>query len=217
MIDRLRSCQIDVKRDPNLIGLFPGSRRREVRKILPIMIETAMQLLSRKPNLHFEVAAASTEIAGEIRKIARDLRAFTVTVGQMPALMQRAFVGIIASGSATLEAAYFRLPFALVYKVAWPTYVAGRMVVKVEYLGMPNVLADEEVVPEFIQHRARPSAIGEAVRQLLDDAAARKKMISEFDTIIPKLGQGGASDRAARAIWNELGNRPWKMSRLRST
>ena len=208
MIDRLRSCQIDVKRDPNLIGLFPGSRRREVRKIFPIMMETARQLLSRKPNLHFEVAAASTELASEIRKSARDRRAFTVTVGQTPALMQRAFVGIIASGSATLEAAYFRLPFALVYKVAWPTYIAGRMVVKVEYLGMPNVLADEEVVPEFIQHRARPGAIGEAVRQLSDDAAARKKMISEFDTIIPKLGQGGASDRAARAIWNELENRP---------
>src|SRR5262249_49349553 len=133
-----------------------------------------------------------------------DLPAFTITVGQTPALMQRAFVGIVASGSATLEAAYFRLPFALVYKVAWPTYVAGRMVVKVEYLGMPNVLADEEVVPEFIQHRARPSAIAEAVTQLLDDGAARQKMISEFDSILPHLGQGGASDRAAQAILREL-------------
>jgi lipid-A-disaccharide synthase len=207
MIDRLRSCQIDIKRDPDLIGLFPGSRRREVRKIFPIMMETAMQLLSTKPNLRFEIAAASRELAGEINEIAKYLRAFTITVGQTPALMQRAFVGIIASGSATLEAAYFRFPFALVYKVAWPTYVVGRIVVKVEYLGMPNVLADEEVVPEFIQHRARPKAIAEAVTQLLDDGAARQKMISEFDSIIPNLGQGGASDRAAEAIWNELANR----------
>jgi lipid-A-disaccharide synthase len=204
MIDRLRSCQIDIKRDPNLIGLFPGSRRREIRQILPIMIETARQLLTKSPELRFEVAAASTELAAEIREITKDSHAFTIRVGEAPALMQRAFVGIIASGSATLEAAYFRLPFALVYRVAWPTYVAGRIVVKVEYLGMPNVLADEEVVPEFIQHRARPKAIADTVTQLLNDAAARRKMISEFDTILPRLGQGGASDRAAQTIVNEL-------------
>jgi lipid-A-disaccharide synthase len=204
MIDRLRVCQTGIRRDPDLIGLFPGSRRREVRKIFPIMIETARQLLTKKPALRFEVAAASTELAAEIRAIAKDSHTFTIRVGETPALMQRAFVGVIASGSATLEAAYFRLPFALVYRVAWATYVAGRMVVKVEFLGMPNVLADEEVVPEFIQHRARPTAIAGTVRQLLDDAAARQKMISEFDTILPKLGEGGASDRAAQAILNEL-------------
>ena len=69
--------------------------------------------------------------------------------------MQRAFVGIVASGSATLEAAYFRMPFVLIYKVAWPTYLAARLVVNVNYLGMPNLLADKEVVPEFIQQRGK--------------------------------------------------------------
>ena len=121
--------------------------------------------------------------------------------------MQRAFAGIVASGSATLEAAYFRLPFVLVYKVAWPTYLAARLVVSVKYLGMPNVLADREVVPEFIQHRARPDAIVKAVRRLIEDADARDRMIAEFDTIIGKLGKGGASDQAARAIIEEIGRK----------
>ncbi len=119
--------------------------------------------------------------------------------------MQRACAGIVASGSATLEAAYFRLPFVLIYKVAWPTYLAARLVVSVKYLGMPNVLADKEVVPEFIQHRAKGRAIANAALRLIDESSTREQMISEFDAIIAKLGEGGASDRAANAIINELG------------
>ncbi|MEY2541575.1 MAG: lipid-A-disaccharide synthase, partial [Verrucomicrobiota bacterium] len=88
--------------------------------------------------------------------------------------------------------------------VAWLTYFAARLVVKVKYLGMPNVLANKEVVPEFIQHRARPRAIAVAVARLLDDDEARRQMISEFDGIVGKLGQGGASERAARIICQEI-------------
>jgi lipid-A-disaccharide synthase len=120
--------------------------------------------------------------------------------------MQRAWAGIVASGSATLEAAYFRLPFVLIYKVAWPTYLAARLVVSVKYLGMPNLLADKEVVPEFIQHRAKPNALVKALQPLIENANTRQQMISEFDVIIAKLGGGGASERAARAIIEEIGS-----------
>ena len=118
--------------------------------------------------------------------------------------MQRAFVGIVASGSATLEAAYFGMPFVLIYKVAWPTYVAARLVVNVDFLGMPNLLAGKEVVPEFIQHEAKPDAIVKAVRLLMEDSPARDRMILDFDAIITKLGGTGASERAAQAILEEL-------------
>src|SRR5205814_799637 len=124
----------------------------------------------------------------------------TIKTGETAAVMQRAFVAIVASGSATLEAAYFRSPFVLVYKVAWPTYVAARLVVAVKYLGMPNVIAGREVVPEFIQHHARPRAIADAVLHLLNDRAARDRMISDFDAIVASLGEGGGSERAAEAI-----------------
>src|SRR5947209_16198458 len=118
--------------------------------------------------------------------------------------MERGFVGIVASGSATLEAAYFRMPFALVYKVAWPTYVAGRLLVKVKHLGMPNVLANKEIIPEFIQHRAQPRDLAMAISRLIDDAQARQNMIREFDLIAAQLGQTGASERAAAAILEEI-------------
>jgi len=128
-----------------------------------------------------------------------------IKVGQTSEIMQRAFAGIVASGSATLEAAYFRLPFVLVYKVAWPTYFAGRLVVTVDYLGMPNVLANKKLLPEFIQHRARPRDIAEAIIHLIDDAQARQHMIWEFDKIAAQLGETGASERAAKAILDEIG------------
>src|SRR5438034_6966819 len=197
---------------------------REVRTIFPVLLEAAALLLRRNPGLRFEVAAVSDGLAAEMSEIldqpresadrtdsyrgelsGQDRKVIRIKVGETSAIMQRAFVGIVASGSATLEAAYFRLPFVLIYKVAWPTYLAARLVVNVKYLGMPNVLAAKEVVPEFIQHRATPDGIAKAVQRLMKDADARDRMVSEFDTIVGKLGGGGASEKAARAVVEEIG------------
>ena len=212
MIERVETQKIDAHRDQNLIGLFPGSRSREVRKIFPVMIEAARRLLQLNPNLRFQVAAASEELAREMNERLKtqrfaDPETIEITVGETAAIMQRAFVGIVASGSATLEAAYFGMPFVLIYKVAWPTYVAARLVVNVDFLGMPNLLAGKEVVTEFIQHEAKPDAIVHAVRLLMEDSPARDRMISDFDAIIAKLGGTGASERAAQAILEELKER----------
>jgi lipid-A-disaccharide synthase len=206
MIERLARKKIDGERDSNLVGLFPGSRAREVRKIFPVLIETAHELRRSKPDLRFEIAAASEELARQIERMlpSGDRNLFAIKVGETSEIMQRAFVGIVASGSATLEAAYFRLPFALIYKVAWPTYVAGRLLVKVNYLGMPNVLANKEIVPEFIQHRAKPHELAKALLRLINDPHARQAMIWEFDKIVAQLGETGASERAAKAILAEM-------------
>jgi lipid-A-disaccharide synthase len=204
MIERLQKQKVDTQRDPNLIGLFPGSRSREVRKIFPVMIQAARLLLQLNPALRFQVAAASEELAREMNEQVADRRAIAIIVDQTATIMQRAFVGIVASGSATLEAAYFAMPSVLIYKVAWPTYVAARLVVNVAFLGMPNLLAGKEVVPEFIQHEAKPGAIVKAVRLLMEKSPARDRMISDFDAIISKLGGTGASERAAQTILEEL-------------
>jgi lipid-A-disaccharide synthase len=209
MIEKLRARKIDIERDPNLVGLFPGSRRREIRKIFPILLETARKLRRRQRNLRFEIAAASHELAGEMERMldgeGEDRKWVKIKTDDAAAIMQRAFVGIVASGSATLEAAYFRLPFVLVYKVSWLTYLAARLVVNVRYLGMPNVLANKDIVPEFIQHRAKPRAIAKALLRLMDEPAKRSQMISDFDAIIGTLGEGGASRVAAGAIIDEIG------------
>jgi lipid-A-disaccharide synthase len=212
MIERLQTRKIETERDPNLIGLFPGSRSREVRKIFPVMLEAARELQKQNPNLRFEVAAASEQLAGEMKPIVAGLHqsqqreAIQIKVYETAAIMQRAWTGIVASGSATLEATYFGLPFVLIYKVAWPTYLAARLVVNVKYLGMPNLLADQEVIPEFIQHRAKPNTIVRAVQSLTENASSRERMISQLDAIVPRLGDTEASQTAARAIIEEIGS-----------
>jgi lipid-A-disaccharide synthase len=207
MIENLAKRRTNEARDPGLIGLFPGSRSREVKKIFPVMLAASAEILAERPKTRFEVAAASTALAREIQD---GLRSSTVRervnvrTTEASGIMQRACAGMVASGTATLEAAYFRLPFVLVYKVSWPTYFAARLVMRTNYLGMPNVLAGREIVPEFLQHEARPRAIARSVLQLLNDPSARERMISEFDAIIEKLGEKGASTKAARAILGEL-------------
>src|SRR5439155_22438094 len=137
----------------------------------------------------FCVAAASEGLGGQMSAMLRSGRSATrqaieIILGQTPVLMQQACAGIVASGSATLEAAYFRMPFVLIYKVAWPTYIAARLVVNVDYLGMPNLLVDKQVVPEFIQHEAKASVIVKALQALMSDAMVRDRMICEFDAIV---------------------------------
>jgi lipid-A-disaccharide synthase len=209
MIKDAATRQLDATRNPNLIALFPGSRFREVRKNFPVMTSAAREIIAQRPGTRFEVAAISKAIGAEIQKLllnsglARDN--VRVGVGENSSIMQRACVGIIASGTATLEAAYFRLPFVLVYKVAWLTYFVARLLVRVKHLGMPNVVAGREVIPEFIQHRAKPAAIAQAVLTLMTDQPSRQRMITDFDEVVGKLVQVDANRTAAQAILSDIG------------
>lgn len=209
MTEAMEARRIPGNRDADLVGLFPGSRIRELVKILPIMLSSARTIAAARPATRFEVAAASETLAIAAARmlstsgLAHQVR---ITTGEAAALMQRAQAGIVASGTATLEAALFRLPFVLVYRVAWLTYLAARLVVKVKHLGMPNVLAGREIVPEFIQNDAEPNRIAKAVLRLMNDADSRSVMVSEFDTIVATLGENGASMTTARAILQEIGS-----------
>src|SRR6478752_3280489 len=193
-------------RDDKLVGLFPGSREREVKKILPVMRQAALELSQQDHDLRFVVSAASEPLAELIRAdlCKHATGKFSIVTGDARAVMGRVNVGMVASGTATLEAALSELPFVLIYRVAWLTYLAARLVVKVKYLGMPNVLANREIVPEFIQHKAQPRAIAAAMARLLTDKTERKRMLTDFASVAQKLGRGEASVNAAEAIVTEL-------------
>jgi lipid-A-disaccharide synthase len=208
MVAELEAKRISTKRDPKLIGLLPGSREREVRRILPIMLQAANILLQRDPSIRFEASAASDELRELIEQIAirHDFPRIPIGVRHSIELMQRAFVGMVASGTATMEASFFRFPFVLLYKVSWLTFVPGRLLVKVNYLGMPNILAAEPpIIPEFIQHQAIPENIAESVWSLYSDEATRTKMIRSMDEIVLQLAEEEAGHRAAEVVLLELG------------
>ena len=206
MLDSLAEKRLPGLREENLLGLFPGSREKEIKKIFPVMLETAALLAQTRPALRIEAAAASPHMHERMREIAARYPAIEcqITLKTSHELMQRATAGIVCSGTATLEAAYFGLPFALLYKAAWFTFFIGRRLVKVKWLGMPNILADREVVKEFLQEDAQPPLIAAEVAHLLDSPPARTTLQQSLHEVITRLGAPGASHRAAEAILSEV-------------
>ncbi len=204
MLDSLETRRTDALRDPDLVGLFPGSRQKEVRRIFPAMIEAALVIRRERPETRFEAAAASHQLAdlmlGMLRQAGLDEGFCVVHVRSSHELMQRAAVGMVCSGTATLEAAFFGLPLCVIYKVAWLTWVVAKRLVQVPFLGMPNVLADREIAREFLQDAATGEAIGGEMLRLLGDPAAWAKLEGELAEVIRGLGSRGAAQRAATAI-----------------
>jgi lipid-A-disaccharide synthase len=180
-------------RNPKLILLLPGSREREVAKIFPIIAG----VVDRMPNdLEFIAAAVNEQSAAMMMSHPR----IKVELGTAHELMQHATLAITASGTATMECAFYGCPMIVVYKVNWLTYLIGRMVVKVKWLGMPNVIAGREIVPEFIQHDAKPERIAAMAHDLLENDEKREVMQRELASIVASLGGAGASERAAKLI-----------------
>src|SRR5438874_9035509 len=125
------STVVDSPRDDKLVGLFPGSREREVKKIFPVMRQAALELSHQDHDLRFVVSAASEPLAELIRADLHGKHAtgkFSVVTGDARSVMGRVNAGMVASGTATLEAALSELPFVLIYRVAWLTYLAARLV-----------------------------------------------------------------------------------------
>jgi lipid-A-disaccharide synthase len=206
MLEELDRHRISEPRDPKLVALLPGSRNREIRRIFPVMLEAAELLRRKDAAFHVEASAASEAGRGLMRKLSCKAGLGDVPVGLKNAyeLMQRAFVGMVASGTATLESSFFLLPFVLVYKVSWFSYVPGRLLIRVNHLGMPNILAGKEIIPEFIQRSAVPDRIADVVWNLYDDPIRRANMVGEMDRVIRLLGEKGAGRRAAEAVVREL-------------
>jgi lipid-A-disaccharide synthase len=206
MVEELEPHRIYEPRNPKLIALLPGSRNREIRSIFPVMLDAAKLLRRKDATIQVEASAASERGRELMRKLSYQSGLSDVPIGLKNAyeVMQRAFVGMVASGTATLESSFFQLPFVLIYKVSWLSYIPGRMLIRVNHLGMPNILAGKEIIPEFIQHKAVADRIADAVRQLCNDPMQRDAMIREMGRVIKLLGEKGAARRAAEAVAREL-------------
>ena len=183
-------------REERLVLLLPGSREREVAKIWPIMAKVVDLM---PVDLQFMAAAVDARSAAMMKH-----PRVKAEVGTARDLMQRATLAITASGTATMECAFYGCPMIVVYKVNWLTYLIGRMIVKVNWLAMPNVIAGHAVVPEFIQYDAKPDRIAAAARGLLENAAKRESMQRELAAVVSSLGGLRASERAARLILSKL-------------
>lgn len=204
LVDELKDKRVEGIREQDLIGLFPGSREREVARLFPAMIETARRIHSQNPEWKFEAAAASDILADKMRALVLDAKLpsslITIKTGSSYSLMQRATSGVVASGTATLEAAALGLPYCLVYKISWPTWAMGKLLVKLDYIGLVNILAGQEVVEELIQGEAEPGNISRSITQLMENEDCREDLRQKLLSTAAKLGDCGAHNRAADEV-----------------
>lgn len=203
LVDELEAERIEATRDPKRVALLPGSREPEVEKLFPIMLDVVARMLADDPDLVFEVPAARPALRERMEALAAG-RGFGASLqirdGGAHELMQRAACGVVASGTATVEAAYYGLPYCLIYKLAWPTYLIARMVVKIEFIGLINILAKEEVIEEFIQSDADPCEVARSLERFLSSPEEVHGLQQRLAEVIALLGGAGAHERAAEAV-----------------
>lgn len=187
--------------DRPIIGLMPGSRRGEIRFILPIMMDSAMIISRKIPDVEFILPVAPTIEDEEIRDIIRrwpiDIK---ILRGQSNDVIRSSDAMMIASGTSTLQAAILGKPMVIIYSVSFITYLIGRLLVRVRHLGLVNLVAGEGIVPEFIQYRAKPEIISETIIELLNNQKKRDDMIKGLSLVRSKIGAPGASHRAAEIV-----------------
>lgn len=186
--------------DPSrkIIGLFPGSRRSEIERILPAIIAAAALLQKRFPDIQFVLPLASTLTEDDINPHLQQSGITPVITRHRIHDLIRACDAIISvSGTVTLEIALIGTPMVIIYKLAPLTYQVAKRVVKIEHIGLCNIVAGRGLVRELIQGQANPEAIAAEITTIITDAAYRTAMTAELATIRGKLGGGGAAVRTA--------------------
>jgi len=187
------------------VVLLPGSREKEVNNILPIMLDTAKLLQEDLKDICFLILRSPT-VKKEV--FIRILSRYNFAVHLLDEMtyegIAAADFALVASGTATLEVTILSVPMAILYKVSFFSWLYLRMAIKVAYIGMVNILAGKAIVPEFIQYHARPRKIADYVKSVLTDTAESARIKQALSSVAARLGQKGASLRAAEIIVNDL-------------
>jgi lipid-A-disaccharide synthase len=179
--------------------LLPGSRKRELQRHLPVMLAAWARIQAQLPDARARLVLPSENLAESARSLGLPAE-LDIQIGGLPAALAGADAAISKTGTVALECAYFGVPTVTLYKTSWLTYEIGRHLVTVKSLTMPNLLAGEEIMPEFIQHSAIGWNIGHATLKLLQDEKRRTHIKKRLAQVVSTLGEPGASRRAAVAI-----------------
>jgi lipid-A-disaccharide synthase len=182
-----------------VLALLPGSRKEEVTNLLPVMVEAAERIRSKHAHLKCLLPRASTIPAelldGILKKSSLDVQ---VIQGDVYRVLKACDLALVASGTATLEAAILETPMVIVYRVSFFSYWIGRMVISVPFIGLVNLVAGEKLVPELIQGDVTPERLAQEAMDILGHDDKRRDMVKRLRALRETLGQGSASERTAR-------------------
>lgn len=200
---RAGRARLGLPPDKPVVALLPGSRMSELQRHAELFVRTAVWLARRQPQVHFVIPFVSDrtrEIFDEALSHvgAREL-ALTKVSGRSREVMGAADVVLLASGTATLEAALLRKPMVVTYRLSWFSYVLVRLLVRVRRYALPNLLAGTPLVPELMQREAVPDKLGAAVERFLVDPSEARRTSGALARIHRTLRRN-ASERAAEAI-----------------
>jgi lipid-A-disaccharide synthase len=195
-----------IKAEKKVIGLFPGSRRGEIEAMLPEFLEAAEKLDQNYSDLEFVLAAAEG-ISDDFLKqfISKSNLELKVLRENNYRLMEAAHFLITASGTTSLEAAILTTPHIICYKAALTTYLLAKYVFKLEYVGLPNMIADKELVPELLQKEMTAANIYKTAAEWLNYKALLKDVENKLDSVREKLGGGGAVKKTAELLIEQGG------------
>ena len=177
------------------VALLPGSRHGEVSRHLPVMLAAAVQMRAND-NVQFFCLRASTIDAGDLTAMLGDSKIPVVDQDRYDAVRAADLVWT-ASGTATLETALLTRPMVIIYRMSWLTYWIARLLVRVEHIGMVNLIAGKRLVPELIQGDVNPQRLIAESRRLLTDDKLRAGIVAELTRLRERLGSPGAADRVA--------------------
>ena len=184
-----------------IVGLFPGSRRSEIERLLPVIIGAAVRLKERFPDIQFALPLASTlteeDIAPHLR--AAGLEA-TIIHERIHDLIRACDAVVSVSGTVTLEIALVGTPMVIIYRLSPLTYQVAKRLVKVDHIGLCNIVAGETVVKELIQNEANPERIAAEIASILTDASYGEQIREKLATVRTRLGGGDASANVAQLI-----------------
>jgi lipid-A-disaccharide synthase len=183
--------KLAVEEGAELLAVLPGSRRQELDRHLDLFSDTAREVARRRQGVVPVIAAAPG-----VDRSRLEATGLAVT-GATRALLRTARVGLVKSGTSTLEAAVADLPFVMAYRTSPLTYALARRLVQVPHIALANLVADERVVPEFIQNEASVEALASALLPLLADGEARSNMLAGLARVRRSLGEPGAAGRVA--------------------
>ena len=207
MVDRSQKSEVrNQKPDKTpVVLLLPGSRGSELQRHLPILFQAAWKIVQTKA-VRYICVLPNESLAALAKPLAlkNGWPDMIFQIGNLPDALAQADLAIASTGTVTMECAFFGVPTVTLYKTSWFNYEIAKRIVTVKWATMPNILANEEVFPEFIQNAATPEAISLAALELLQNESRRAKIKSQLAKIVSSLGEPGAARSAAAAILSLL-------------
>jgi lipid-A-disaccharide synthase len=181
-----------------VIGLLPGSRHNEIRRMLPVMLEAAKQLKIKYPQAVFLLPQADSVPDEALNAMLAHWELPLQIIKHQPYdVIQCCDAVMTTSGTATLEVALLKVPMVIAYKLSPLTYWLGRLLVKTRFIGLPNIIAGQAIVKELIQQALTPDHLVDEMDRILNDVDYRQRMIEHLDSVRHKLGTGGGSKNMA--------------------